>query len=137
MQWRFATALIVAALMAAACNGVVDPSQNVTQTFTGTRPVQGTTIPGVGWSTSKTGEYTIKVSALDPNNGVYFGAILSYAAPDGSCVGQLTPIQQNSFGTVNTQLLSGAIYPGSYCVFLFDVGFFTVAENFTMAVSHP
>lgn len=137
MRWRFAAALAAAGLSAAACSGVVDPSKNVTQTFTGTIPVQGTTIPGVGWSTNQTGEYSIKVTALDPNNGVYFGAILSYAAPDGTCVGQLTPVQQNSFGTVNTPLLSGAIYPGSYCVFLFDVGFFTVAENFTLAVSHP
>jgi hypothetical protein len=137
MRWRFATALVAAALLSVACNGVVDPSNNVMQTFTGTIPVQGTTIPGSAWSTGKTGEYTVTVTSLVPNNGVYFGVILSYAASDGSCVGSLTPIQQNSFATVNTSALTGAIYPGSYCVFLFDVGFFNAAEAFTMTVSHP
>jgi hypothetical protein len=135
-SWLAAT-LVAAGLLTAACNGVVDPSNNVLQTFTGTIPVQGTTVPGAAWSTNKTGEYMIKVTAMDPNNGVYFGTILSYAAGNGTCVGQLQPIQQNSFGTVNTPVMSGAIYPGSYCVFLFDVGFFTVPENFTLTVSHP
>jgi hypothetical protein len=137
MRWWLGSALVAAGLLSGACNGVVDPSNNVLQTFTGTIPVQGTTVPGIAWSTNKTGEYTVKVTAMDPNNGTYFGAILSYAASDGSCVGQLQPIQQNSFGTVNTPVMTGAIYPGNYCVFLFDVGFFTVAENFTLTVSHP
>ncbi|HEV3061978.1 MAG TPA: hypothetical protein VGY48_27255 [Vicinamibacterales bacterium] len=137
MRARFVAILSAAGLLTMACNGVVDPANNVTDTFTGTIPVQGTTIPGSPWSTSKTGEYTIKVTSLTPNNGVFFGTVLSYAAGDGTCVGSLTPIQTNSFGTVNTPVMSGAIYPGSYCVFLFDVGAFTAPETFTMTVSHP
>jgi hypothetical protein len=137
MRWRFVVLLSVAGYLSVACNSVVDPSNNVTTTFTGTIPVQGTTIPGNAWTTDKTGEYSIKVTSLQPSNGVYFGTILSYAGADGTCVGQLQPIQQNSFGTVNTPLMAGAIYPGSYCVFLFDVGFFTTAQTYTLSVSHP
>src|SRR5579859_1986368 len=122
MRVFFAAILFAAAFAATACNGIVDPSQNVTDTKTGTIPVQGTTIPGIPWSTSKTGEYTVKIVSMDPNNGVYFGAMLTYAASDGSCTGSLTPLQQNSFGSIGTPVMSGAIYPGSYCVFLFDVG---------------
>src|SRR5262245_36245133 len=124
------------ALLAAACNGIVDPSKNQNETFTGTIPVQGTS-SCCGFSTSKQGEFTIKVTSLSPTGGAFFGTVMAYAASDGSCVGNLTPIQQNSFATANTPALTGLIYPGKYCIFLFDIGSFTVSQTYTLTVSHP
>lgn len=129
-------AALVAALFTASCGGIVDPSKNQTETFSGAIPVQGTS-SCCGFSTSKSGEFTIKITSLTPTSGAFFGTIMSYAASDGSCVGSLQPIQQNSFGTVNVPVLSGLIYPGRYCIFLFDIGSFTVAQNYTLTVSHP
>lgn len=138
MRSRLVAAALTAALVAAGCGGIVDPSKNVTETFSGTIPVQGTS-SCCGFSTSKSGEFTIKVTSLSPTGGAFFGTVMAYAASDGSCVGSLQPIQQNSFSTVNTPSLSGLIYPGRYCIFLFDIGVFpaNTPQNYTLTVSHP
>ena len=140
MQHRLAGGVCTAALLSVcvvACNGIVDPSKNVTDTFTGTIPVQGTTTPGHPFSTSKTGEFTIKVTALSPNPSSLFGTVLAQGTSDGLCVGNLPIIQQNSFSALNAPALGGSIIPGKYCVFLFDIGVFTVAQTYTVTVSHP
>ena len=137
MALRFAAALLTAAALSISCGGIVDPSKNVTDTYNGTIPVQGTTSPGHGFSTSKTGEYSIKVTSLTPSSTVFFGIVLAQGPNDGSCVGNLPPVQFNSFATANVPALTGAIYPGHYCLFLFDVGAFTVPQTYTVTVSHP
>jgi hypothetical protein len=137
MRWFFAAALGAAALATVSCGGIVDPSKNVTDTFTGTIPVQGTGIPGHFFSTSKTGEFTVKVTSMQPNSTLFFGTLLAQGPSDGNCVGNLPILQQNSFGTVNTPLLTGAIISGRYCVFLFDIGTFTEPQTYTLTVSHP
>jgi hypothetical protein len=136
MRWRFAATLGAAALLTVSCNSLVDPSNNVTDTFQGTIPIQGTG-PGHFFSSNKNGEFSIKVTALSPNAGVFFGTILAQGPTNGVCAGNLPIIQQNSFGTINTPVLAGSFYAGSYCVFLFDIGAFTVAQNYTLVVSHP
>src|SRR5262249_52930421 len=122
MRLQFAAGACAAALLGiltTGCGGVVDPSKNVTDTFTGTIPVQGTSQPGPAFSTSKSGEYTVKVTALQPSSGNFFGTVLAQGTSNGSCSGNLPILQQNSFGTVNAPVLGGAIIPGNYCVFLF------------------
>ena len=136
MRSRVVAAVVCAALLAAGCNSIVDPSKNQSETFSGTIPVQGTS-SCCSFQTTKQGEFTIKVTALSPTGGAFFGTVLAYAAADGGCVGSLQPIQQNAFGTANTPALSGLIYPGRYCIFLFDIGSFTVSQNYTLTVSHP
>src|SRR5262249_20805697 len=111
MSRRVAAAASTAALvsvLSVACGGIVDPSKNVTDTFTGTIPVQGTST-GHPFSTSKSGEYTVKVTALAPSSNSFFGAVLSQGLSDGSCTGNLPIIQQNSFSTLNVPALTGAI----------------------------
>lgn len=131
-----AATLAAAALLATACNGIVDPSKNVLETFTGTIPVQGTATAHA-FSTNNTGEYTIKVVSLAPSTNVFVGVIWAQALVDGTCGGNLPILSQNGFVTNNTVALTGAIYPGAYCVFLYDVGTFTVPETYTVTVSHP
>src|SRR5262245_60501097 len=108
MRWRFAAALSAAALLTVSCGGVLDPSKNKTDTFSGTIPVQGTA-PGHYFEAGSTGEYSIKITSLAPNAGLFFGTILAQAAGENNCVGNLPILQQNSFGTVNQQVLGGAI----------------------------
>lgn len=136
MRSWFAAALAAAALVTVSCGGIVDPSKNVTDTFNGVIPVQGTG-PGHGFSTNKTGEYSVKVTALTPSSGSFFGTVLAQGTSDGSCSGNLPIIQQNSFGTANTPVLASGIIPGKYCIFLFDIGAFTVPQTYTVTVSHP
>ena len=83
------------------------------------------------------GEYSVKVTALAPSSNNFFGSILAQGLSDGTCSGQLPILQQNSFGTMNTPVLSGPIIAGRYCVFLFDIGTFTVPQTYTLTVSHP
>ena len=139
MRSVLAAALAAAAVFTLACGGIVDPSKNVTDTFTGTIPVQGTS-KGAAFSTDKQGEYSVKVTEMTPSSTLFFGTVLAQGLSDGSCETSglsLPIIQQNSFGTVGTSVLNSAIYPGHYCVFLFDIGTFTVAQNYTLTVSHP
>ena len=136
MRWRFAATLGAAALLTISCNNIVDPSKNVTDTFEGTIPVQGTG-PGHYFASDNNGEFSIKVTSLAPNAGVFFGTILAQGPTNGVCTGNLPIIQQNSFGTINTPVLGGSFQQGHYCVFLFDIGAFTVAQTYTVQVSHP
>src|SRR5262245_8540930 len=87
-------------LLSVACGGIVDPSKNVTDTITGSIPVQGTSA-GHPVSLSKTGEYTVKVTSLSPSSNSFFGVVLSQGTIDGGCVGNLPIINSNSFGVVN------------------------------------
>jgi hypothetical protein len=136
MAVRFGTAaLALAGLFTVACTGIVDPSKNVTETFSGTVKVQGS--DGKPFSTSQTGEYSIKVTALDPPTGAYFGVIYAPSAAAGACTGNLGIYNSNSFATVNITALSGSIYAGNYCVYIYDNGSFTKDENYTVQVSHP
>src|SRR5689334_11859977 len=108
LQWAAGATAATLVFLTIACSGVVDPSKNVTDTFSGTIPVQGTA-PGHPFSTSKTGEYTVKVTALSPSSGSFFGSVLAQGPTNGTCAGQLPILQQNSFGTINTPVLGGAI----------------------------
>ena len=130
-----AAALAVAGLVTSSCGGIVDPSKNVTDTFTGTVQPQGQGVHP--FSTSKTGEFTVKVTSLTPSSSTFFGLILAQGPSDGSCSGNLPIVQQNSFSSVNTPALGGSILPGKYCVFIYDIGTFTTAQTYTLTVSHP
>jgi hypothetical protein len=133
MSCRFGAALILAAIVSA-CGGVVDPSKNQTETFTGT--IQ----PGSGngdvkqINITKSGEITVTVTSLTPTvpGGTFFVVGLGQ-----SISGQCSPIQVNRFAIVGSAAISGPVTPASYCVFILDQGLFTVAEDYVMKVSHP
>jgi hypothetical protein len=130
-----AVALTAAGILSVSCTSVVDPSKNVTQTFTGTIAPQGQSVQA--WSTGNSGEYTIKITSLMPTSSAFIGVILAQGLSDGTCSGNLPIIQSNPFATVNAPALSNAIIPGNYCVFVYDVGTFTTTQTYTMTVSHP
>jgi hypothetical protein len=130
MRFRLAAAVLCAAAIATiSCGGVVDPSKNVTESFNGTLQPGGGAV--FTFSTSKSGEYAIKLTALAPNTNVPL--LITYGIVQS---GQCGPIAQN-YGGLNTTALSGAIQPGTWCVAIEDVGALTAEETFTVAVAHP
>ncbi len=131
MRFRFAVAVAVAALVAAACGGVTDPSKNQLETFTDTVPVGGSSRI-YNFNVSNTGEFTIIVTAMSPVSNAVVGSIFGQNT-SGGCA----PIQQNNFTVLNAIALSGSIIKGSYCVVVYDVGALLAPENFTMTISHP
>ncbi len=135
MRARFATALAVAlaGFITLNCGGIASPSNNVTDTFSGTlQPQAALSHP---FSVSKTGEFTVKLTAFAPNSNLLVGLAWTLASNDGTCT--TTTLQQNNFSSLNAQALGGQILAGKYCIFIFDVGSLTAAQTYTITVSHP
>jgi hypothetical protein len=129
-------ALLPVVLLAAlaACNSVVDPSKNVTEPPRMAKIPKGGGGPIETFSTSKTGEVSITVTAMSPSIpsnlyfGVQYGQLLS-----GSCVYNSV----NTLSLVGTPAISGSITSGSYCFQIYDEGFFTTDETYTVSISRP
>lgn len=139
MRARFAAAVALAVSVAffASCNGIVDPSKNVIDTFNGTVAPQSTSqLHSV--STNKNGEFSVKVTSMTPAYNGFFGVLIATGPSDGTCAGNLplwtTP---NGLATVNNVALTGQMIPGNYCVGVYDVGALTTTESYTLQVSHP
>lgn len=139
MQSRILTALVtIAALGAWSCGGIVDPSQNQVETFTGTI-APGNQGPAHGFSSSKTGEISVKVTALTPSSSnTFVGVLWTGRNSNGDCAGSLGQVfGQNSFAQVGLPAISTQILSGGYCLVLYDVGSFTTTVSYTVTVSHP
>lgn len=134
MRSRFAAA-ILCALIAVSCGGIVDPSQNQTETFSGTLAVLN--LDAKAFTAAKSGEYFITLLSMSPplpssNASVAIALVLNTTQ---GC--SLSPIQSNSFARVGSQALSGSITAGNYCVVIQDVGFLTATSNYSIQVQHP
>jgi len=138
MQLRYSAALLIAAAVsAAACGGIVDPSTNQNESFTGQIAVGGRAVHG--FSASKTGEISVKITALSPSSSnTFVGIVWTGRASDGTCNGQLGALfGQNNLAQLNVPAISAQILQGGYCLTLFDVGSFTTTTSYTVLVSHP
>jgi hypothetical protein len=139
MRVRLSAALVVAAAVAAAaCGGIVDPSQNQVETFSGTIPVRGQG-PAHGFSAGSTGEIQVKITALTPStSNTFVGVLWTGRNSNGTCENSLGAVfGQNNFAQVGLPAISTQILSGGYCLILYDVGSFTTTENYTVTVSHP
>jgi hypothetical protein len=123
---------VTSVVLTLGCGGITTPSENITDTFSGTLPTKD--IRAHQFNVSKTGEFTVKLTAWTPNSGILVGIELTRGENDGSCT---TIFQQTLFASLNTQALGGPIVSGKYCVAIFDVGTMTAAQNYTITVSHP
>ena len=127
----FALALIV--LATTSCGGIVDPSKNQTDTFTGTLSVGSQ--QQHQFSASKTGEFTAKLTALTPTSTALVGMAIVFASNDGAC--SATSLQVNNFSSTLTSALGGQILSGKYCLVVYDVGTLQTAQTYTITLSHP
>ena len=135
MHSRFAAALGIVALLTVSCGGVVSPSNNVSETFSGTlEPFPSpNSIAAFSFSTSKSGEFNVKITALAPATNLFLQTFYGQLQADGSC----GIIQANQFSTLNTTALAGPITPGRWCLGIRDVGTLSANETFTLTVAHP
>ena len=132
MRARFApaSALALAGLLTMSCGGVTSPSQNQQETFSGTLQIGGAARFPV--NVANTGEFSVKITALSPTATAFVGTLW---AQGSNCE---LGIQQNNFSTLNSPALVGAVLQkGAHCVAIFDVGALTVAQTFSLVVSHP
>lgn len=123
--------LAMAAASSISCGGIVDPSKNTVEVFSGTVPPASGSVQK--FSASKTGEITVKLTALTPAS-VPAIAVQWVGAGDGNCNGSLFG---QGIGTANATVISNQIISGNYCLIMTDYVVQTVTANYTISVSHP
>jgi hypothetical protein len=125
-----AAALAIGALFIIGCGGVTDPSKNMVENFPGVVEPGGPPFERK-FTINNLGEYSVKITALSPTPTAYLGVALRQG---GNCEFPF----DSTFATLNVQALGGPIFQkGAYCLWVFDPGTLTVAQNFTVTVSHP
>ena len=138
MAQRMAIALLVGLVATGCSKGPVDPSENVTQPYSGTVQPASIGEPIAHFPISRLGEFNVTMTALTPGNafpGIGWG---QWTGASCSLTGQT-----NVVTALNRTVLSGQIFiKGDYCVIVFDgtnlgVPPLTVAQNYTIQVSHP
>jgi hypothetical protein len=144
MAQRLALALLIAVAAWSCGGGPVDPSKNTVETRTGTVQPLGIDVPMRPFTVSNLGEFTVSVTALSPGGGNVFLGI-GWGQSNGTSCGLIAG-QTNivSSANIGRTVLSGQIFiKGDYCVAIFDASStfgappLTVAQNYTVQVSHP
>jgi len=126
-----AATLVLVAFFCASCGSITDPSKNTVDTLPGTLN-PGATVCSQTINVSNGGEFTIKLTALQPSPT----AVLIIGWYQGAGC-QLLAAGPN-YAQLNQVALSGPVYQaGAYSVSLGDPGTLTVAQTFTVTVSHP
>ena len=138
MAQRLAIALLLALFAASCGKGPVDPSENITDRFSGTVQPASIGEPVAHFTISRLGEFNVVMTAMTPGNafpGIGWG---QWTGASCSLTGQTNVVQ-----ALNRTVLSGQIFiKGDYCVIVLDgtnLGAppLTVAQNYTIQVSHP
>ncbi|MGE0704020.1 MAG: hypothetical protein AB7P22_08810 [Vicinamibacterales bacterium] len=130
MRTQRLLALCLAVIFAAAaCQGPVDPSENVIDEFSGrlNPDSQNDHFITIG----RYGEFTLRVKSLTPSEGAIVFVIL------GIVQGGLCSIQgQNSAGH-DQLVLAGAIQPAEYCIQVLDLEGLEAPVDYVLEFSHP
>jgi hypothetical protein len=134
MRVRFpvAAAIAAAGFLTISCGGIIDPSKNVTETFSGAIS-PGQVFGPHKFSVPNTGEFTVKITALSPSGNVFLGIEMDQASSDGTCTAAIQRVN----AALNVLAMNGQIFSGKYCLFVYDVGAVTTATTYTLTVSHP
>ena len=126
-----AFAIAGAAILAASCGGINDPSKNTDEAFSGTLQVGGQNRHQ--FNSSKTGEISVKLTALAPTSNAALLLQVTQTANDGTCVGLL----QQAFATLNVPAIAVPVSSQRYCIIVSDLGQISVPQTYTINVSHP
>lgn len=123
---------MMALAAAVACGGSqTSPSETTTEPFTGTLKVNSAAYSSP-FTVTKEGTVTLTVTALSPQSDAAIGLGL------GQFVGTTCVIQIQDPGFyVGQPLAFNGIVAGQYCVKIYDIGFLTQDNTFTVTVSHP
>jgi len=136
MRARFAAAfaLALAGALTIGCGGIVSPSQNTVEPFSGTIQPGGNSAHPFS---SKTGEIQVKLTALAPVSSTFVGMIWAQAGSDGGCKTSIGGILFQTIAQLNVQAISTQIISGRYCLVVYDYIGFTAPETYSVTVSHP
>jgi hypothetical protein len=139
MRVRFAAALAVAGLITMSCGGIVDPSQNKVDTFSGAFAPGSFDPVGHKFTSSAGGELTVRMTALAPISSSFVGLIWAQTSSDGNCnQSNMGPTLAQVNAQLNVPAISGQqIVSGTYCIFVYDPVGYPGAETYSMTVSHP
>ena len=122
--------IILVAVLAAGCDGVIDPSQNAVEEFPGTIEPLG--IVTHQFNVSKSGEFEIRITALSNADAIL---LMAYGPESGGCTGVTLG---STYRQLNQIGFGGLIQPGRYCVYLQDdVGTLRGPTTYTLRISHP
>lgn len=128
---RCAPGVCLVALLASGCGGISSPSANTVQDF----PPTVWEVDHINvhqFDTTRSGEYSALLTALAPS--AVLGLALGQVSGD-TCVP--TPGLSGA-AQVGQIALNGAIQRGHYCIEVYDfLGTLTVAQTYTLRVSHP
>jgi hypothetical protein len=122
-----------AALLVAGCSGVIDPSKNKVENFSGTLTVGQAKVFEYSWDKNGEVEVTMTSVTPTPTNGP-IGLYLGQMDNSGNCF-QL--VGYSSPAIVNRKVQFGVINKGRYCLGIYDPGVLTVPVNFAGTFSHP
>lgn len=133
MAFRRLSAAVALAGCVSACGGIIDPSQNKVEPFTGTLRPLGS-VEFSNYTLNKSGEAEVTITSVSPTpaNGpiwLQIGQIVS-----GTC--QLL-FGYDSPAIVNRKIQYGILNKGSYCLVVYDPGVLTVPVTFAGNFSHP
>lgn len=128
-----ACSVLILSLGSLSCKGITTPSNNQSETFSGTLQPRG--IASHPFSVSKTGEFSAKLTAWSPNSQALAGLAWVVGNNDNTC--SSTVLQQSNFVVLNAQALLSQIVSGKYCIAVFDPGTLTAAQSYTVTISHP
>jgi hypothetical protein len=121
------------AALVSACGGLIDPSKNTVETFSGT--LQPGAFTNHFYAVGKNGEITVTMTSVvppPPNGAIAFGI--------GQSQGTNCFILGSAYiaqGIVNRPVQFGFLEKGSYCVQVFDPGVLTAAVTYSGSFSHP
>ena len=125
-------AVSVASLLSG-CSGVIDPSKNQVEPFSGVVTVGGAFIKDYSWSKQGEVEVTMTSVTPTPTNGPLV-MYLGQADSAGNCF-QLAGYAAQA--VVNRTVQFGLLQKGSYCLGVYDPGVLTVPANVAGTFSHP
>lgn len=124
--------MAIATLAAAGCGSIVDPSQNQTETLSGTLTTGNASAQA--FNVSKGGEYSITLLSVTPTlpAGVLFQVFLGQNTTQGCA-----PITANLV-QVGQVALSSSIVPSAYCAGISDINrVVPTSVIYSLQVRHP
>jgi len=133
----FGVVACVAAILAAAGCGLLEsstsptPTENPTETFSGTLAPQGTSM--FTFTVTQAGSVSVTLTSLSSPSTAGVG--LAIGTPSGTTTCTASSSTPNAVAGSAPQITVAGI-PGPYCVKLYDTGSLTAAATFTIHVTH-
>lgn len=135
MAFRPVLALGLVAALTAGCSGISSPSNNQNDTFSGiVTPETGSTTAPIThtFSVSRTGEMSVRVTSITPNNASLIGLALGNLVNGGCSVYNI-----NNLTGLNRDVFISSVFRGSYCLQVFNGGGVAAPQNYQLTVNHP